>query len=715
MPIKPDPSSKATSAQRIEKRRRPLKTIAISLAVILALIILIAIVLPFIITPNDFKPRIAKLVKDKTGRELTIAGDIKLSIFPWLGAEIGSMSLANAPGFGNTPFASINETDVHVRFWPLLRGHIQVGTIKLVGVDLDLARDADGHNDWQDILEHLKNPGASSQPKNPGAGSNGLEDLRIDGLNLSNSGLRWSDAQKHQQYTLSNLDMDMGAFASGIPLRLNTDFDFAGTNPALTGHASFKGTLNADLVKKIYTVSNAKLDVNANGDAVAGGQVNAELLWQQAALNMDVGTLALNGLSASAYGLKLQADMEGQGLMKAPHFNGSLKLAPFSPREVLQALGHGNLADTRDPQVLTQASGSLNFIVSPASVSVQNLSFKLDDTTLSGSAAIKDLNTRALAFDLSLDQMNADRYLPPQKAATPSQPREATDINKVSIPVRTLRSLNLDGQLHVAQLTLLDVHSSDIDMSVSAHQGLVRINPLSVQLYGGALSGTAQIDASSDTPIVSEDLTLHDLQAGGLIQDLFKIRQLSGTANMHIATRGLGPTVSEVRHTLQGRMNFSFKNGAIEGMNVWDAVERAYELAKQLPAPPAAPARTEFADMHGSATIKNGVLDNRDFAASLPFMNLSGAGKLDLAELTLDYNLKAHITGTPKLGGRTDLDGLSGSTIPLHITGTLSNLSVRPEVGDAAREHVQSEANTKKNELKDKAKQKLQNSLRPPG
>ncbi|HVC37270.1 MAG TPA: AsmA family protein, partial [Gammaproteobacteria bacterium] len=556
--------------------------------------------------------------------------------------------------------------------------------------------------------------GSAAQSQSTNAKSSGLETLRIQGLNITNSGLRWSDAQKHQQYTVSNLSMDMGALASGIPLRLNTDFDFAGTNPSLTGHASFKGTVIADLAKKIYTVSNAKLDLDANGDAIAGGQVNAELLWQQAALNMDVGTLALNGLSASAYGLKAQADMEGQGLLKDPHFNGSLKLASFSPRAVLQALGHGSLADTRDPQALTQASGSLNFIASPDSASVQNLSFKLDDTTLSGSATIKDLKTQALAFNLALDQINADRYLPPQKAATATQPREATDINKVSIPVRTLRSLNLDGQLHIGQLTLLDIHTGNTDVSVSAHQGLVRINPLSVQLYGGVLSGTVQIDASSDTPIVTEDLTLHDLQTGGLMQDLFKIRRLSGTANLHIVTRGLGPTVGEIRHTLEGRMNFSFKNGAVEGLNVWDAIDREYALVKHLPAPPPAPERTEFADMHGSATINHGVLDNRDFAATLPYMNLTGAGKLDLVELTLDYSLKVRLTGTPKLGARSDLGGLTGNTIPVRISGTLSNLSVRPDVGDATRTRVQNEVNTKKTELKGKLKNKVQDILHPP-
>ncbi|MDE2345521.1 MAG: AsmA family protein, partial [Gammaproteobacteria bacterium] len=110
MPIKPD----ASSSKLVAKRRKPLKIIAISLAILLALIIITAIVLPFIFTPNDLKPRIAKLVQDKTGRELSISGDIKLSIFPWLGAQIGNMSLSNASGFGATPFASVNETDVHV-------------------------------------------------------------------------------------------------------------------------------------------------------------------------------------------------------------------------------------------------------------------------------------------------------------------------------------------------------------------------------------------------------------------------------------------------------------------------------------------------------------------------------------------------------------------------------------------------------------------------
>jgi AsmA protein len=437
-------------------------------------------------------------------------------------------------------------------------------------------------------------------------------------------------------------------------------------------------------------------------------------MWQQAALNMEVGSLAVNGLSASAYGLKAQLDAEGRGLHDAPNFNGSLKLAPFSPRNVLQALGRGALADTRDANALATASGALNFIASDNSATVQDLNFKLDDTTLTGTAAVKDFKSRALAFNLNLDQFDADRYLPPPRPATPTQPREATDINKISLPVRTLRGLNLDGQLHIGQFTLLDTHASNISIGVNAHNGLVRVDPLSAQLYGGALAGNLQIDASSDTPVVTENLSLENVQAGGLAQDLFKLKSLSGTASLEVNTRALGPTVGEIRHTLNGRMNFSFKNGAIEGLNIWDAIARAYALAKHQPAPPPAPARTAFTDMHGSGSIRNGVLDNRDFVAQLPFLNLKGAGKLDLAENTLDYELKAHITGTPKLGARSDLSGLAGQTIPLRISGTLTSPSVRPDLEGALHERVQSEVSKQKTELRDKLKNKLENILHGP-
>jgi len=71
-----------------------------SLLGVLVLLVIVAIVaLPMLVDPNDYKDQITSLVKDKTGRTLEIDGDINLSVFPWLGADIGPTRLSNAAGF----------------------------------------------------------------------------------------------------------------------------------------------------------------------------------------------------------------------------------------------------------------------------------------------------------------------------------------------------------------------------------------------------------------------------------------------------------------------------------------------------------------------------------------------------------------------------------------------------------------------------------------
>lgn len=694
--------------------KKALKITGIVVGVVVLLVIVLAVTLPFLINPNRFKDDIARMVKEKTGRELVIQGDIKLSIFPWLGVQIGPAELSNAKGFGAVPFAAINETDVHVAFWPLLHKRVEVGEVKLDGLSLDLEHDTEGRSNWQDISEHMARNAASGKAAADEGATGGAVDLSVAGISVTDSQVRWTDAQKHQQYTVSDFTLKMGAFTSGKPLSLEAGFDFTGTNPALQGHADFKGTATADLEGRIYSADDATLELQAKGDAVPGGQTDTSLHWQHAVANLAQGSVALNGLEADAYGLKLQMEAQGKDVTKAPVFSGTLKLARFVPRDLLKVLGYADLVHTRDPAVLGAASASLSFLATPSSVSFSGVDMALDDSHLTGSAALKDFKTKALAFDLDVDQMNADRYLPPPQPGTPDKPREETDLNKVGIPLRTLRNLDVDGHLRVGQFTFMNAKVTGFEMGLSTHEGLLAIKPLSASLYGGSLDGELQVDAreaNGDQPVVSETLALKGVQVAGLAQDIAKTDKLSGTVEMNATTRAQGRTVLVLRQTLRGRMSFALKNGALEGVNVWDSIARAYAVVKGQAAPPPAPARTEIANVHGSANIVNGVLSNKDFAALLPFLSLGGEGKLDLADMTVDYNLKGKVTGTPRPAPGQDLSGLKGLTVPLHITGTLSNLSVRPDLGGVAKAKVDEVLDKKKDELKKKAQDKLQDLL----
>ena len=108
----------------------------------LALLGVLAIV--WLVDPNSFKPRIEKAVKEASGRDFTLAGDIDLDFLPWLSLHTGEGRFGNAPGFGPDPLVSWHSAQLGAKLLPLLRGELVVDRVKLEGADLRLVRHADG-------------------------------------------------------------------------------------------------------------------------------------------------------------------------------------------------------------------------------------------------------------------------------------------------------------------------------------------------------------------------------------------------------------------------------------------------------------------------------------------------------------------------------------------------------------------------------------------
>src|SRR5678815_5006052 len=99
---------------------RSLRIVAYVAAGLIGLIVIGLVLVLLFVDPNDYRDDIEKMVEEKTGRELTLSGDLKLSVFPWIALETGPASLGDAPGFGPEPFVSIKEAHLGVRLMPLL-------------------------------------------------------------------------------------------------------------------------------------------------------------------------------------------------------------------------------------------------------------------------------------------------------------------------------------------------------------------------------------------------------------------------------------------------------------------------------------------------------------------------------------------------------------------------------------------------------------------
>ena len=145
---------------------RPLRIVAYVAAGLIGLIVIGLIFVVVFVDPNDYRDDIQRIVKEKTGRELTLSGDLKLSVFPWIALEAGPAALGDAQGFGPEPFVSIKHARLGVRLMPLLSGKVEVGNVRLDGARIRLITDERGRDNWADLG---KSEGEQPKPQQSGA------------------------------------------------------------------------------------------------------------------------------------------------------------------------------------------------------------------------------------------------------------------------------------------------------------------------------------------------------------------------------------------------------------------------------------------------------------------------------------------------------------------------------------------------------------------
>ena len=213
------------------------KLIAWLVGIIIVLVVVAAIAIPLFFNPNDYKPQIANLVKEHTGRDLNIEGDINLSFFPWLGAEIGKVELANIEGATEPNFASVERVDVRASVPALIKGQIGVDTVTLHGLQLNLSRDSNGKGNWEDLAA-LGSQDEQSAPssESDSSSSSTLQDFTIGGIDLKDARIDWRDEQAGQHMTVDNLAVQTSAITLGNPINLEASFDLQGEQPPLAGN-----------------------------------------------------------------------------------------------------------------------------------------------------------------------------------------------------------------------------------------------------------------------------------------------------------------------------------------------------------------------------------------------------------------------------------------------------------------------------------------------
>src|SRR3546814_17437621 len=98
-----------------------MKKLLIGLGVVVVLLVAAAIVIS-LIPLDSYKGEIQARVKEATGRDLRIDGDISLSLFPPVAVSVEDVGFANAPGAAAPEMSTTHRLDVALQALPLRRG-----------------------------------------------------------------------------------------------------------------------------------------------------------------------------------------------------------------------------------------------------------------------------------------------------------------------------------------------------------------------------------------------------------------------------------------------------------------------------------------------------------------------------------------------------------------------------------------------------------------
>lgn len=662
-----------------------LKFLLYAVAALVVLLLISAVLFTLLFDANDFRDKIAVGVKEATGRELVIEGNLDVSVFPWLAIDVGRAQLGNAEGFGDEPFASFEQARLSVRLLPLLlRREVSIGTAELDSLSLNLVVKRNGRTNWQDLAE--RGDAVADEEIPPEAEAATPVALDIASISVSNANLRYENAQLGERYLLTDLNINTGAVEAGEPINIDGSFGFK-AQPADTS-----GTVK---IETLVAFDPDSALIGFEGFSIAGtldGETPMKFVFSAPAIELQTAERVadLGAIRLAVLDVTMSADIEPFSYADSPQPVASIRIDAFSPRGLMQKL----LIDppeTADPNALGSMIVDAKAVVTETDIRLSDVKLKLDDTTLTGTLVVPRSSSGTFRIDLAADEIDLNRYMEPveESAAETGRGEEVP----VEIPVDLIRAFNARGNLTVARGTLDRMQFDDVTLGLNMMDGQMRLHPLSAHFFDGSYQGDIRINAAANVPVLSVNEQIQNVSLGALATAMFEKENITGQINGNFRLEGRGHDMTQIQRTLHGNMSFVLSDGAWEGVDVWYQLRRARALfRKETPPEPTVPARTRFSEVSATGVVNEGVMRNDDFRAELPFMQLTGKGTVDFPTAMVDYSLSGRVLEKPEFtSGATaeEIDDLTRAVIPLKITGPLSEPSFKIDFGALIRKQAE--------------------------
>ena len=699
------------------------RAIKIFLIVIAALVVLLAatvFVVTQVIDPNDFKPQIREQAMTQANLDLEIPGDLAWQFWPSLGVSLGRTE-ARIAGEEEL-FAGINSASVGVAVWPLLFGQVEMDGVTLDGLEVNLVETADGAN-WEKIgpQDGAEEETAPAEEEQPGE-SGGMDiPLTIPSVAITDGKIRYRNTTDGTDIRVEHFNFNAQDVSLEEPFPMQMSLRYQDQSD-MRVDLNLDTTLAADLDNNHFVLDPMTLDADIAGMTTNPVSVHLE---QKLDVNLDEDRAQITDLLLEAAGTRTTGNATVTGLTGEMKVAGQIDTEPFDANAALEAIGEEPI-ETSDDSALSKVALSATLDGPANSVMVNPLKVTLDSSTLSGKAGLENLETGKIVFDLNLDKITLDGYLPPQSdeedsaaasgagGGTGGKEGGTTQLSEAElIPVDSLRPLLLDGSLKVGELNYDTIQASNIVFNVDAKDGVLRLTKASGDTLQGGFNASGRLDVSGNTPRISfkqnvSSMQLQPVVAMALDKDLAK-----GIFSMDLDFSASGNSEKALVNSAKGNASMNLADGTVRGLNLYgtlvggvnDMLGRFQGLSALIPnqesgkLPAALSEDTKIIDLTTKASLNQQVANLDSLEAKLDKGTLSGNGWMNM--LTQEFDLKIGMQ-SPELGGSKYLEDV---TWPLRCQGSLAGSPAKwcgPDKEGFAKIAQQAATNAAKGKLKEK-------------
>lgn len=630
-----------------------MKKVLIGVAAVLGLVVVVVLSAPFwlpaLVPVDTVKQEIAKAAREATGRELRIAGDVRLAVFPRLEVEANDVSFANAPGAREPQMAALRQLLVQLQVLPLLAGEVKVDSFILVEPVIHLEVDRQGKPNWQFDLAKTEKPAAQQQaPAGTGAGGPALSGLSLGDVRLERGRLTYTDARSGRREELSDINMKIE-----LP---DLDSPFA-TEGSLVWHEE----------KLTLTV-----DAGEPRRLMAGEATPLKLALASAPI-----TLAYDGTVILAETPKVAGTVD----LDVPSIRG---LAAWTGNPL--ALEGGGLGPLEIKGKVAVAGDSYAFT---------EARIALDSMKANGDFSAKTGGARPyLKGRLAVDMLDLNTYLPPP-AEGEARPAPGADKkgpppewSDEPIDLSGLKAADADFDLEVGGIRVREIKIGKGKLLVSLKNGLLGADLTELELYGGRGKAKIEVDGRGQVPAVTNTVSLQGIQAEPLLTDAAGSDRLEGTGNFDLSTATSGKSQRAMVQALNGSGAMKFTDGAIKGINLAAMARNVGSAFTDT----GGSQKTDFAELSGTFKIAKGILRNDDLLMLNPLVRLTGKGEADMPKRTVNYRLRPKVVGTLEgQGGEAQKAGLA---VPVIVEGPWHDLKYRPDLASIVEDVAKDPAKT---------------------